>query len=93
LLGVASLTLFTNNDNRYPPSGGDWNWDATKENCEFIKQFHSHDDPFIPMDEARFIHEKTSSDFTEFTDKSHFFEPFDEVNEFVIGKAQEWTGK
>ena len=72
----------------YPPSGGDWQWDKIKANCGFIIQFHSTDDPFINVDEARQVSQALGSEYHEFTDKSHFFEPFDEIVDRVVEKLQ-----
>lgn len=32
-----------------------WNWEAIKNNQKWIIQFNSSDDPWIPIDEARFL--------------------------------------
>jgi predicted alpha/beta hydrolase family esterase len=32
-----------------------WNWEAIKANQQWIVQFHSTDDPLIPIEEARFV--------------------------------------
>ena len=39
----------------YYPQGDKhpWQWEKIKANCGFIIQFHSDDDPFIPVAEAR----------------------------------------
>jgi len=63
----------------YPPSGGAWNWKAIRSNVEWIIQFHSIDDPFIGVSEARHVAKQLSSDYYEMKDKSHFFEPFEEA--------------
>lgn len=52
-----------------------WDWEKIKQNQSWIIQFHSTDDPFIPIEEARFIHQKTNSDYFEFTDQQHFGYP------------------
>ncbi len=49
-----------------------WDWDAIKKNQKFILQFGSVDDPFVPVEEARFVHEKLGSEYKEFTDHEHF---------------------
>lgn len=54
-----------------------WNWQAIKDNQKWIIQFHSIDDPFIPIEEARFIHQNIDSKYYEFKDKGHFGYPFD----------------
>jgi predicted alpha/beta hydrolase family esterase len=49
-----------------------WNWEAIKNNQQWIMQFASTDDPWIPIDEARFIHKNIESEYHEFTDQGHF---------------------
>lgn len=49
-----------------------WKWGKIKENQEWIIQFASTDDPFIPIQEARHIHEKLNTEYFEFTDQGHF---------------------
>lgn len=52
-----------------------WNWEQIKQNQQWIIQYHSTDDPFIPIDEARFIHEKLESEYYEYTNQEHFGYP------------------
>lgn len=52
-----------------------WGWDKIKQNQSFIIQFHSTDDPFIPIEQAHFIHQQTNSGYHEFTDQQHFGYP------------------
>jgi predicted alpha/beta hydrolase family esterase len=52
-----------------------WDWEKIKKNQSWIIQFHSTDDPFIPITEARFIHQKTDSKYFEFTNQEHFGYP------------------
>ena len=49
-----------------------WDWESIKNNQNWILQFGSVDDPFVPVEEARFVHEKLDSDYMEFTDLGHF---------------------
>lgn len=49
-----------------------WDWDAIKKNQKWIVQFASTDDPWIPIEETRFIHEKLNTDYHEFTNQGHF---------------------
>lgn len=63
-----------------------WEWKQMRSNAEFIHQFHSSDDPLIPVSEARYIAEQleavepeTSSSsyiYEELQGHSHFFDPF-----------------
>jgi predicted alpha/beta hydrolase family esterase len=52
-----------------------WNWENIKRNQKWIIQFHSDDDPFIPVSEAWFISQKLNSDYHEFEDQGHFGHP------------------
>ena len=52
-----------------------WNWSAIKRNQKFIIQFHSTDDPYIPVSEARYVHQHLNSDYFEFTNQGHFGYP------------------
>lgn len=49
-----------------------WNWDAIKKNQKWIVQFASSDDPWIPIHEARVIHENLNTDYFEYSDRGHF---------------------
>lgn len=65
-----------------------WDWRAIRGNAQWILQFHSLDDPFIPVEEARHVASSVGSEFRCFEDKSHFFKPsdVDEVIEDLIRK-------
>ncbi len=49
-----------------------WNWDGIKTNQKWIIEFASTDDPFIPIQEARFIHDNLNTDYYESVDQGHF---------------------
>ena len=49
-----------------------WDWDDIKNNQHWAIQFASVDDPWIPIEEARFIHQQLSSTYYEFTNRGHF---------------------
>jgi len=49
-----------------------WNWEAIKSNQQWIIQFASSDDPWIPIHEPRFIKEKLNTEYYEFKDQGHF---------------------
>lgn len=59
-----------------------WKWDEIKNNCRFILQYHSTDDPFIPISEANYVSNQLSSNYKVFNNRSHFFEPKD-VKEII----------
>lgn len=49
-----------------------WDWNAIKKNQKWIIQFAGTNDPWIPIEEARFVHEKLNTDYYESTDQGHF---------------------
>jgi predicted alpha/beta hydrolase family esterase len=49
-----------------------WDWQAIKDHQQWIVQFASTDDPWIPIEEQRFVHEQLNSEYYEFTDQGHF---------------------
>lgn len=49
-----------------------WNWESIKNNQKWIIQFASTDDPWIPIEEPRFVHQKLGSEYYEFTNQGHF---------------------
>lgn len=49
-----------------------WQWDKIKENAGWIAQYASTDDPYIPIDQPRLIHEKLQTEYYELSDRGHF---------------------
>jgi len=49
-----------------------WHWDTIKKNQNWILQFASVDDPWIPIEEPRFIRDKLDTEYYEFEDQAHF---------------------
>lgn len=49
-----------------------WDWSSIKSNQKWIIQFASTNDPWIPIEEARFVHNKLNTDYYEFLDQGHF---------------------
>lgn len=49
-----------------------WKWDRQIENQKWTVLFASQDDPWIPINEARFIHEKLNCEYHEYKDQGHF---------------------
>ena len=49
-----------------------WNWKNIKDNQQWIVQFASTDDPWIPIEEAQFVHEQLHTDYYEYTNQRHF---------------------
>jgi predicted alpha/beta hydrolase family esterase len=68
-----------------------WDWDAIKRNQQWIIQFAGKNDPWIPIEEARFVHEKLDTDYHELGE-GHFGgdcykKTFPEVLEAVLKKV------
>jgi hypothetical protein len=49
-----------------------WDWESIKKHQKWIIQFASINDPWIPIEEARFVHEKLDTEYYEFLDQGHF---------------------
>lgn len=49
-----------------------WDWKKIKNHQQWIIQFASTDDPWIPIDEAHFIQQKLGTEYHEFHDQGHF---------------------
>lgn len=49
-----------------------WNWNSIIHNQKWIIQFASVNDPWIPVEEARFVHEKLHTEYHESPDQGHF---------------------
>lgn len=54
-----------------------WNWEKISANQNWIIQFASHNDPYIPISQPRFIAKKLNSEYYEYKDRGHF-----QINEF-----------
>jgi len=70
----------------YPPGGGPWRWDRIRKNAGWIVQFHSDDDFLVPVEEGRFVAKQLQSEYHELEGHEHFFEPFRELPEAILGK-------
>lgn len=51
-----------------------WDWEAIKAHQNWIMQFASTDDPFIPIEEPRHVHTQLDSDYHEETSMGHFMD-------------------
>lgn len=72
LIGACYTDLGDENEKKSGYYGHPWNWKSIKENQHWIAQFSSTDDPYIPVSEARFIHEQLQTDYHEYTNEGHF---------------------
>lgn len=51
-----------------------WHWNKIKANQQWIMQFASSDDPYIPITQARHIHKNLTTKYHEYSDQGHFLE-------------------
>lgn len=64
-----------------------WNWQAIKDNQQFIIQFASVDDPWIPIEEPRELHKNLNTEYYEYSDQGHFMtKTFPELVEILKKK-------
>lgn len=49
-----------------------WDWKSIVRNQKWIIQFASISDPWIPIEEARFVHDRLGTEYHEFLDQGHF---------------------
>lgn len=49
-----------------------WNWSAIRNNQNWIIQFASTDDPYIPIGQPRYIHKKLDTEYYEYNNQGHF---------------------
>ncbi|CAB9498594.1 Putative hydrolase RBBP9 [Seminavis robusta] len=64
-------------------------FDQMKQNCPIWYQFHSDDDPFIPLHEAEQIRDGLglTDTYKMLPGRSHFFEGFPELRELFVSSA------
>jgi uncharacterized protein len=75
LVGVAHTDLGEESERISGYFDKPWDWEKIKNNQKWIIEFHSTDDPYIPVKEARFVHEKLDTEYYEFKDQGHFGNP------------------
>lgn len=59
-----------------------WQWESIKANAKWLIQFASTDDPYVMIDEARYIQKQTNSEYHEFADRGHFGDELLPTKEF-----------
>lgn len=72
LVGVCHTDLDDEDEKRSGYYNRPWQWDRIKANQKWIVEFHSTDDPFIPVEEARYVHKKLNTEYTEATEEGHY---------------------
>ncbi len=62
-----------------------WQWQKIRDNQRRVIMFSSTDDPWIPIDEPRFVAAQLHADLHEYTDRGHFGgdRPYPEFPELV----------
>jgi len=51
-----------------------WDWEAIKANQNWVVQFASPSDPYIPIEEPRHIHDHLGTDYHELPGRGHFMD-------------------
>ncbi len=91
LVGASHTDL---NDKKEKASGyfdEPWNWEKIRKNAKWIIQFASTDDPYIPIDEARYINDRLNSEYHEFTNRGHFMQAeFPELVDAIKKKLNQY---
>jgi uncharacterized protein len=49
-----------------------WDWEAIKRNQQWIVQFASIDDPYIPIEESHLVRDYLRTEYHEFVEQGHF---------------------
>jgi len=49
-----------------------WDWQKIKQNQQWIVLFASQDDPWIPIEEPRFLHTQLNCEYHEYKNEGHF---------------------
>lgn len=49
-----------------------WDWESIRRNQRWTVLFASQDDPWIPVDQPRYIHNKLNCQYHEYTNQGHF---------------------
>lgn len=49
-----------------------WQWGKIQKNQKWISIFASQDDPWIPIQEARYIHQRLNCEYHEYINQGHF---------------------
>ncbi|MFY9590274.1 RBBP9/YdeN family alpha/beta hydrolase [Rickettsia endosymbiont of Halotydeus destructor] len=70
-----------------------WDFEKIKQNQKWISLFASQDDPWIPIEEPRYIHTKLNCEYHEYTNLGHFGgdyykQEFPEVTRAIIQNLQ-----
>ncbi len=72
LIGACHTDLDDEDEKKSGYYNRPWRWNKIRTNQNWIIQYHSTDDPFIPIDEARYVHKKLNTEYIEATDEGHY---------------------
>ena len=71
-----------------------WNWQAIRDNQQWIIQFASVDDHCISIEEGRYVRDQLQTEYYEFTNRGHFLgrnaggKAFPELVQALLKKLQ-----
>lgn len=76
----------------------DWHWEKIRNNQKWCSIFASQDDPWIPVEEARYVHSKLNCEYHEYINQGHFggdyFKPeFPELVLSVLNNIKSFSSK
>ena len=72
LVGVCHTDLGLESERQSHYYDSPWQWENIKKNQKWIILFASTDDPFISIEEARYVHKKLNTDYYEYNNQGHF---------------------
>lgn len=72
LVGAYYTDLGDENEKKSGYFDKPWNWSAVKNNQNWIIQFSSTDDPYIPIEESRYVNKMLSTQYYELSSDRHF---------------------
>ena len=79
LIGVYYTDLGIESEKQAGYFNRPWNWDAIRQNQQWTVIFASTDDPWIPIEQPRFIQQQLGCDYREFNDQGHFGGDYDKT--------------
>ena len=92
LVGACYTDLGEENEKQSGYYNRPWDWQAIKNNQKWIIQFASTDDPFIPLEEARFVNNQLHAEYFEYTGRGHFMTTkFPELIDAIKSKTKNLT--
>ena len=89
LIGASHTDLGDEDEKKSGYFDSPWDWTAIRENQQWIIQFASTDDPYIPITEAHFIRDHLKTEYREFGDRGHFGQTeFPELLQALLTKIE-----